>query len=96
MKTDKEHPLVGRWHSPEWSSIEIVIKQLKTTLQIKAVDLEDGEKLQIKNKSWDDKSISFDLYTPSEDHTCHHVLTSKGKGTANFEITWSEEWKLKK
>ncbi len=95
MKTKRQHPLVGRWHSPEWSSIEITIRQLKTTLQIRAVDLEDGEKLQIKNKSLDDKTVSFDLYTPSTGHTCHHLLSDKGGGTAHFEITWSEEWVLK-
>ena len=91
-----EHPLVGTWHSPEWSDVEVTIKQLETTLQVEAVDLEDEETLQIRNTSWDENSISFDLYTPSTDHACRHVITNKGKGKATFEITWSEEWVLKK
>ena len=96
MKDIQEHPLIGRWHSPEWSSVEITIKPLKTTFQIKAVDLDDGERFQIKNKNWDEKIISFDLFTPSTGHTCRHVLTYKGRGKAYFQITWSEEWILKR
>lgn len=83
----KQHPLVGRWYSPEWSSVELVIKELKTTLQIKATDLDDAEQLQVKNKKWDDKTISFDLFTPSTGHTCHHMLTYKGRGRADIQMT---------
>ena len=96
MKEINQHPLIGRWYSPEWSSVEITIKPLKTTFQIKAVDKEDGERLQIKNKSWDNDTISFDLFTPSSGHTCKHVIKYKGNDTADFQLTWSEEWTLKK
>ena len=95
MKTQTQHPLEGTWYSPEWSSVEIKIKKLKTTVQIKAVDKEDQEKLLVKNIKWDDKSISFDLYTPSTDHTCKHVLTYQGDGNATCQITYIEDWVLK-
>jgi hypothetical protein len=92
----KKHILEGLWHSPEWSSVELRIKRFKTTLQIKAVDALDGERLQVKNIDWDETMISFDLFTPSTGHVCHHVVTYTGKNRAVFQITWSEKWILKK
>ena len=91
----KQHPLEGKWFSPEWSSVEITIKALKTTIQIKAIDTYDKEKLIVLNKRWDDDSITFDLVTPSENHTCHHVLKYKGNGEASCQLTFTEDWQLK-
>ena len=95
MNNQIKHPLEGTWFSPEWSSVEIKVKKLKTTMQIKAIDTEDQEKLLIRNKQWDENSISFDLFTPSTDHTCHHMLKDKGNGEAFCQITYIENWVLK-
>ena len=95
MNTKNQHPLIGRWSSDEWSSVEINIQDIQGKIHVEAVDKSDGEKLDVKNLKYDTNLISFDLYTPSTEHICHHEFKYKGSGKAICKLSYIEEWELK-
>jgi hypothetical protein len=101
MNTEKiidvsfKHPLIGTWMLGDSTDVEYTISALGESPIVTGVDVEDGERLEISDLSWNGTELRFKSVVPSNGYKLLHIFRSVSQDTAEHEWTRVEQWKKK-
>ena len=90
--------IVGTWKDSDGiSRVEFEVTDRGGILEVQAIDIEDGECLDIRDTKWDGKRLSFISVTRSTGRLVEHVFEALSKTSIrhDFVIRDSEVWQRK-
>jgi hypothetical protein len=83
----------GTWQTKdEDSRLLIEISEKRGRPHVKARDKQDGENFRIRNLSFKNGALSFELLVPSNGHKTVNRFTFKSSGVLRLELTLFENW----
>lgn len=96
-QTQKNHLLVGAWIDPhdEFQTVQYTVRATLTRLLVSAIDVYDGERIEISDVSWSNHELRFQSYVPSTKWRLRHIFRVISRDKIEHEYTKADIWKRK-
>jgi hypothetical protein len=91
MISDAIRSMRGRWR-PRDSSVVVEISVSHDQVNVCAVDIDDGEELEVGDLSWSEECIAFTMITPSTKWTVYQELRLQVNGSLLCKTTILDHW----
>lgn len=94
------NPLLGTWKASDgFSDVQYTVSASAGKILVTGVDVDDGEKIEIRDVSWDDDKgvLTFNAYIPSTGRTLQYHLRqapATGRAMVTYTYTAQETWEL--
>jgi hypothetical protein len=87
---------IGTWFGSDQTAVEYSVFVRNDKIVITGKDTNDGEKLHIKDVSFNGSELRFSSICPSTRYALSHVFRSLRGNNVKHEFTRVENWKRKK
>jgi uncharacterized protein YndB with AHSA1/START domain len=91
--TPEPHLLVGTWITDDeyGSDVEYIINQSDKSMSVEAVDMNDGERAEIRDVQWDDDiTLTFTAYWASTGRFAKCKFTLSSENRVHFTFTYTD------